>query len=90
MKCKNCGLISNDDSPLCKNCGASFAEKESVIDKNTSIVRKRKIIKKEKSNIEASTTLVILDKCKNCINKCKVESLPHAVLIGCPDYKPKN
>jgi hypothetical protein len=51
---------------------------------------RKKIIKKEKSNIEASTTLVILDKCKNCINKCKVESLPHAVLIGCPDYKPKN
>ncbi len=52
---------------------------------------RKKIIKKDKkSNIEPSTTLVVLEKCKNCINKCKVESLPHAVLIGCPDYKPKN
>ncbi len=48
---------------------------------------RKKIIKKEKSNIEASTTLVILDKCKNCIKNCKIESLPHAELIACPDYK---
>ena len=52
---------------------------------------RKKIIKKDKKiNIKPSTTLVVLDKCKNCINKCKVESLPHAELIGCPDYKSKN
>ena len=43
---------------------------------------------KKKTEIKPTTKLVIMKKCTNCIKNCKIESLPHAELIACPDYKP--
>lgn len=54
-------------------------------DKKTKI---KTVKNKKKTEIKPTTKLVIMKKCTNCIKNCKIESLPHAELIACPDYKP--
>lgn len=54
-------------------------------DKKTKI---KTVKNKKKAEIKPTTKLVIMKKCTNCIKNCKIESLPHAELIACPDYKP--
>ena len=53
-------------------------------DKKTKI---KTVKNKKKTEIKPTTKLVIMKKCTNCIKNCKIESLPHAELISCPDYK---
>ena len=53
-------------------------------DKKTKI---KTVKNKKKTEIKPTTKLVIMKKCTNCIKNCKIESLPHAELIACPDYK---
>lgn len=58
-------------------------------DKKTKIKTVKKVTKKQKkTEIKPTTKLVIMEKCTNCIKNCKIESLPHAELIACSDYKP--
>ena len=58
-------------------------------DKKTKVKTVKKVTKKQKkTEIKPTTKLVIMKKCTNCIKNCKIESLPHAELIACPDYKP--
>jgi len=53
-------------------------------DKKTKI---KTVKNKKKTELKPTTKLVIMKKCTNCIKNCKIESLPHAELIACPDYK---
>ena len=53
-------------------------------DKKTKI---KTVKNKKKTEIKPTTKLVIMKKCTNCVKSCKIESLPHAQLIACPDYK---
>lgn len=53
-------------------------------DKKTKI---KTVKNKKKTEIKPTTKLVVMKKCTNCIKNCKIESLPHAELIACPDYK---
>ena len=57
-------------------------------DKKTKIKTVKKVTKKQKKiEIKPTTKLVIMKKCTDCIKNCKIESLSHAELIACPDYK---
>ena len=53
-------------------------------DKKTKI---KTVKNKKKTELKPTTKLVIMKKCTNCVKSCKIESLPHAELIACPDYK---
>ena len=53
-------------------------------DKKTKI---KTVKNKKKTELKPTTKLVIMKKCTNCVKNCKIESLPHAELIACPDYK---
>lgn len=53
-------------------------------DKKTKI---KTVKNKKKTELKPTTKLVVMKKCTNCIKNCKIESLPHAELIACPDYK---
>lgn len=46
-------------------------------------------MKKKEEKITPSTKLITLAKCKECVKSCKIQSLPHAELIKCPDFKKK-
>lgn len=57
-------------------------------DKKNKAKTVKKVTKKQKkTELKPTTKLVIMKKCTNCIKNCKIESLPHAELIACPDYK---
>ena len=53
-------------------------------DKKTKI---KTVKNKKKTELKPTTKLVIMKKCTNCVKNCKIESLSHAELIACPDYK---